>query len=346
MQIIENKINELKNVSFKLKQTKNKDEYSKLNEKLKNIVKGLKQEVITKFKDESDIKHFLDNIAKFNNYSANNQCLIWLQRPEAEYVNSFRKYKELGYHVKKGAKGIAVLVPNFFTIVKITDIDGNISYCPYYKLTENEIKIYKDKADNSIEFYSKKLSGFSVGYVFDIKDTDMPKNVLNELNPIVNDKGAEEVIGFFIKAIYRDGFKVKFDNIVRAKGYCDHQNNLIVVKSGLGSLMSLKVLIHEYAHALAHKHLKNNNKDYEDNRNQYETEAEAIAYTVSRYLGLPTMEYSLDYLYSWSKQKDFKEIDESFTTIINYSNRIIRNFTSFYSRELDLDIYGVKFNNI
>ncbi len=314
-------------------------EHSKLSDDLKNIVIDLKKEVISKFKEESDIKHFLDNIVKFNNYSINNQYLIWLQKPDAEYVNSFRKYKDLGYHVNKGAKGITVLVPNFLTMVKIKKEDDSFDYKPYYALNESELKRYKDKSDSSVEFYTKKLSGFSIGYVFDIKDTDMPKEVLEELNPIINDKGAEEVIDFFIKAIYRDGFKVKFDDIKDAKGYCDHQNKLIVVKKGLGSLMELKVLIHEYAHALAHKHLENNNKDYQENRNQYETEAEAIAYTVSKYLGISTTEYSLDYLYSWSKEKDFKEIDASLTTIIDYSNKIIHNFNDFYARDVELNSF-------
>ena len=100
--------------------------------------------------------------------------------------------------------------------------------------------------------------------------------------------------------------------------------------------MQLKVLIHEYAHSLAHKHLENNNRDYREYRNQYETEAESIAYCVSKYLGLNSNDYSLTYLYSWSKDKDFKEIDESFSTIVNYSKRIINNFEKFYNRKFDL----------
>lgn len=332
-----------------MRNTKDIKEHLQLSDELKNIVLDLKREAISKFKNESDIKHFLDNIIKFNNYSVNNQYLIWLQRPDAEYVNSFRKYKDLGYHVNKGAKGITVLVPNFLTIVKLYNAeDGCFDYKPYYLLNENELKRYKDRSDSSVEFHMKKLSGFSIGYVFDIKDTDMPKEVLEELNPIINDNMAENVIDFFIKAIYKDGFKVNFNDIVvgGAKGYCDHQNKLIVVKKGLGSLMELKVLIHEYAHALAHKHLENDNKDYQENRNQYETEAEAIAYTVSKYLGVPTTEYSLDYLYSWSKEKDFKEIDDSFSTIINYSNKIINNFNDFYNRDVELNNLKSKSFNI
>ena len=65
--------------------------------------------------------------------------------------------------------------------------------------------------------------------------------------------------------------------------------------------------IHEYAHALAHKHLENNNREYREHRNQYETEAEAISYVVSKYLNMQTNDFSLSYLYAWSKEKDFKE---------------------------------------
>jgi len=100
--------------------------------------------------------------------------------------------------------------------------------------------------------------------------------------------------------------------------------------------MQMKVLIHEYAHALAHKHLENNHRDYQEHRNQYETEAESIAYVVSKYLDMNPSDYSLSYLYAWSKEKDFKEIDDSLNTIVNYSKRIINNFEKFYDREFGL----------
>lgn len=60
------------------------------------------------------------------------------------------------------------------------------------------------------------------------------------------------------------------------------------------------------------------------------------AYSVAKYLGLNTNDYSLTYLYSWSKEKDFKEFDYSFNTIVNYSKRIINNFEKFYNRDLEL----------
>lgn len=261
-----------------------------------------------------------------------------MQNPDAEYVSSFKTFSKMGYKIKKGAKGIKIFIPNFYNLAKIKIDDTKYEIKPYYLLTEDEKKRYRDKNDDSISFYKQKLSGFSLGNVFDAKETDMPMEIINqELNPVLNDNKADEIMDIFIKTIYNDGFKVKYKEIEStAKGYCDFENKEIVVRKGLGSLMQLKVLIHEYAHSLAHKHLENNNRDYREHRNQYETEAESIAYSVAKYLGLNTNDYSLNYLYSWSKNKDFKEIDDSFNTIVNYSKRIINNFEKFYNRDLEL----------
>ncbi len=325
-------------MGFQFRKSKDTKEKDNIENELKDILLNLKKEAFNKFQGKSDIKKFLDNILKFNNYSFNNQILIWLQNPDAEYVSSFKTFSKMGYKINKGAKGIKIFIPNFYNLAKIKIDDTKYEIKPYYLLTDDEKKRYRDKTDDSISFYKQKLSGFSLGNVFDAKETNMPMEIIKqELNPILNDNKAEEIMDIFIKTIYNDGFKVKYKKIEStAKGYCDFENKEIVVRKGLGSLMQLKVLIHEYAHSLAHKHLENNNRDYIEHRNQYETEAEAIAYSVAKYLGLNTNDYSLTYLYSWSKNRDFKEIDDSFNTIVNYSKRIINNFEKFYNRDLEL----------
>jgi len=264
--------------------------------------------------------------------------LIWVQKDDAEYVTSFKTIKNMGYKVNNGAKGIKIFIPNFYNIVKLKVDNDKYEYKPYFLLSDEEKEKYKDKKDDTITFHKQKLSGFSLGNVFDVKDTNMPMDQIDlELNPIINDTKADELIDCFIKTIYNDGFKVKYMELSDTKkGYCDFSNNTIVVRKGMGNIMQLKVLIHEYAHALAHKHLTNNHRDYMEHRNQYEMEAESIAYVVSRYLNMSTTDYSLNYLYSWSKDKDFKEIDESLNTIVNYSKKIIKNFEKFYDREFML----------
>ena len=303
------------------------------------MVDQLKKDALEKFKDESEIKKFLDNIDKFSNYSYRNQLLIYLQKPDAKYVSSFDKFSELGYQIKKGAKSIKIFVPNFYTLVKKELDDGKYEIKPLFTLSELEQQKYKDKNDNSITYYDKKLSRFSVGNVFDASDTNMPLEMLDsELNPVLDDEKAKGIMDVFIKTIYSDGFKVEFKDLNGdTKGSCDFDNNTIYIRKGLGSLMELKVLLHEYSHTLAHKHLKNNNIEYQNNRNKYETEAEAISYVVSNYLGFNKNDYSLNYLYAWSKEKDFQEIDDSLNTIVNYSKRIINNFEYNLLKDKELD---------
>ena len=287
-------------------------------------------------------------MVNFNNYSLNNQYLIWLQKPDSKYVTSFNAFSKMGFYINKGEKGIKILFPVFLKFIKVNTNDSQFKIKPIYLLTEEELKKLKDKEDNSVTFYKEKATYFKVGNVFDVSQTTMPfEEIDSSLNPILEDSQADGITDVFIKAIYKDGIKVKYEDIDSgAKGYCDFDNKTIVVKKNLSDLMRLKVIIHEYAHSLAHTHLKDNNKEYQEHREQYESEAEAIAYVVSKYLGLDTKNYSMTYLYSWSKNKDFKELDDSFETINRFSKKIIKNYEEIYDKELDLTDNNMNFVEI
>src|ERR1700728_273801 len=58
-------------------------------------------------------KTWLNAMAAFSSYSWNNQLLIACQRPAAStgHVAGYHAWRKLGRHVKKGAKGIAILAP-------------------------------------------------------------------------------------------------------------------------------------------------------------------------------------------------------------------------------------------
>lgn len=319
-----------------------------MEKEVQDILENLRKQAIDSFKNESDIKKFLDNIVNFNNYSFNNQCLIWLQNSEAKYVASFKTFANMGYYPKEGETSIKILVPYFLKFAKLNYEDDTFEIKPLYLLNDKELKKYKDKKDNSVTFYKQKVTNFGIGTVFDISQTNMPLEAIEkELNPVLEDNRADSIVDVFIKAIYKNGFKVKYEDIKGgAKGYCDFSNNTIVIKNDLSNLMRLKVVIHEYGHSLAHKHLKDNYKEYKEHRNQYETEAESIAYVVSKYLGLDTGNYTLNYLYSWSKEKDFKEVEDSFNTIVNYSKKIINNYNKIYEENFGLYAEDIKALNV
>lgn len=231
-----------------------------------------------------------------------------------------------------------ILIPNFLTYVKCIKENGEEEIKPLYALNEEELKKYKSKNDESVVFYDQKLTNFKIGNVFDAGQTDMNlENIECLLNPLLEGELDEHMTDTFIQAIYKDGFKVKNkESKTSGKGNCDFNTNTIFVARGLSDVMRLKVIIHEYAHALAHQHLKDNYKEYQEHREQYEAEAESIAYVVTKFLGLDTSQYSQMYLYSWSKNKDFKEIDDSFNTIINYSKRILKNYKEIYEKNFGL----------
>lgn len=342
------KIKSISDLSFKAKNEKDSNIKENLEKDIKNILTDLKKQAINSFSSESDLKKFLDNMVNFNNYSLNNQYLIWLQKPDSKYVTSFNAFSKMGYYINKGEKGIKILFPVFLKFIKVDTNDSQFKIKPIYLLTEEELKKLKDKEDNSVTFYKEKATYFKVGNVFDVSQTTMPfEEIDSSLNPILEDSRADGITDIFIKAIYKDGIKVKYEDIDSgAKGYCDFDNKTIVVKKNLSDLMRLKVIIHEYAHSLAHTHLKDNNKEYQEHREQYESEAEAIAYVVSKYLGLDTKNYSMTYLYSWSKNKDFKELDDSFETINRFSKKIIKNYEEIYDKELDLTDNNMNFVEI
>jgi hypothetical protein len=333
--MIEDKIKEINNLSFKSSVSKDEKEKEQLESELKQILDGLKKDAIDKFQNESDLKKFLDNIPKFYNYSFNNQLLIHLQNPDATFVAPLRKFSQMGYKVNKGSKSIKILIPLFNKIVQIKQNDNSVISKYEYQLTDEEKKIFKDKTNDQITLLKEKLSRFKVGFVFDAKQTDMPLDkVEEELYPTSNSLESKELLNVFVKTIYRDNYKVSFVDKIEsgAKGYCKTDSNEIVVLDTLGSDMKLKVLIHEYAHALSHIHLINQNKDYKEHQNKYESEAESIAYVVSKYLGINTQDSSLGYLYAWSKEKDFKELEDSFSMIVNASKKIINNFEKMYDK--------------
>lgn len=337
--MIEDKIKEITNLSFKSSVSKNEKEKESLEIELKQILDDLKKQAIDKFQIESDLKIFLDNIPKFYNYSFNNQLLIHLQNPDATFVAPLRKFSQMGYKVNKGSKSIKILIPLFNKIVQIKDNDNSYTTKYEYQLTDEEKKIFKDKSDDRITLHKEKLSRFKVGFVFDASQTNMPLDkVEEELYPTSNSLESKELLDVLIKTIYRDNYKVSFVDKIEsgAKGYCKTDSNEIVVLDNLGSDMKLKVLIHEYAHALSHVHLINQNKDYKENQSKYESEAESIAYVVSNYLGINTKDSSLGYLYSWSKEKDFKELEDSFGMIVNASKKIINNFNKMYDKNYGL----------
>ena len=312
------KFNEIKEIKKQFPTSDNKEE---LENKIIKITSELKENAIKLFQNPSHIKSFLDNIGRFNNYSYLNTLLIYFRKSDATFVAPFKTYKDLGYSVKNNPDSIKIVIPRFNTIVK-DNRDNTLKF--YNTLTAEELKMYKDKNNNDIVYYSKKLSYFSIGTVFDISDSTMPYDEIKEkIHPTINNDNAKQYIKILENLIKENGFNLRYVNKCKADGYCDFKDKEIVIVDTQTDLVKFKVLLHELAHSLAHTNLENNYSEYKNYRGRYEVEAESIAYVVSNYLNLRVPEFSEVYLYSWSKNKDFKELDSSLETIVKFSSNII-----------------------
>ncbi len=95
---------------------------SSTNEPASALISGKITQFIEQLANETDeaaaseqIQRYLNFFANFKQYrySFNNRILIYIQKPDAKHVDSFKGWKEKNRVVKKGAKGLKILVPIF-----------------------------------------------------------------------------------------------------------------------------------------------------------------------------------------------------------------------------------------
>lgn len=241
-------------------------------------------------------------MAKFYHYSPSNILLIQSQFQGASAVGSFSFWKEKGFSVKKGEKGIKILVPNR-TVVRFKDKDG--TWKSVTKASEQEKKQIESK---SVEVKPGRLY-FAVGHVFDVSQTnakaeDLPRIFPNRwLDGSVTDykslyKGMEAIAE-------KNGVKIiePKQELGVAKGVSYTLTKEVALNPRNSELQNVKTLLHELAHAKLHT--AETHMHYTAPEKEFQ--AEMTAYAVSSYFGIDTSEYSLGYLVSWTQGKEMKD---------------------------------------
>ncbi|MGH1328887.1 LPD25 domain-containing protein [Bacillus pretiosus] len=286
--------------SYKKKyQTKSPEEKK---EAVQALTKKMEKSVEGYFRTPGDLKEYLTFMAKFYHYSPSNISLIQSQFQGASAVGSFSFWKEKGFPVKKGEKGIKILVPNR-TVAKFKDKDG--TWKSVTKASEQEKKHIESK---SVEVKPGRLY-FAVGHVFDLSQTnakaeDLPRIFPNRwLEGSVTDyqslyKGMEAIAE-------KNGVKIikPKQELGVAKGVSYTLTKEVALNPRNSELQNVKTLLHELAHAKLHTAETHMNYTAPEK----EFQAEMTAYAVSSYFGIDTSEYSLGYLASWTQGKEMKD---------------------------------------
>ncbi|EJR93961.1 LPD25 domain-containing protein [Bacillus mycoides] len=280
-------------------QTKSPEEKK---EAVQALTKKMEKSIEGYFRTPGDMKDYLSFMAKFYHYSPSNISLIQSQFEGARAVGSFSFWKEKGFAVKKGEKGIQILVPNR-TVAKFKDKEG--TWKSVTKASEQEKKQIESK---SVEVKPGRLY-FAVGHVFDLSQTnakaeDLPRIFPNRwLEGSVTDyqslyKGMEAIAE-------KNGVKIikPKQELGVAKGVSYTLTKEVALNPRNSELQNVKTLLHELAHAKLHTAETHMNYTAPEK----EFQAEMTAYAVSSYFGIDTSEYSLGYLASWTQGKEMKD---------------------------------------
>ncbi|HAT4093261.1 TPA: ImmA/IrrE family metallo-endopeptidase [Clostridium perfringens] len=281
------------------------------------LVKQADEKIDKVFSSPNDLKEYLSFMAKFHNYSYRNSILIEEQFRGAIAVGSFAFWKEKGYSVNKGEKGIKILVPTKLGDRFLAE-DGTIKLLS--KATEKEKQLIKSRDLETLEGAIK----FKQGYVFDVSQTNMPSSELPKIFPNKWLEGDVKNYKAFYKSLEDVSSKIGVkiiepkSELGLVKGVSYTSTNEVALNPRNSELQNIKTLIHELAHAKLHT------VETRDNYTKAEKEfqAEMVALSVSSYFGINTEEYSLRYLSEWTKNATFKDkeklLKEVSTTVKEY----------------------------
>lgn len=254
------------------------------------------------FTSDEDLKEYLNFMGKFYNYSYRNSILMQQQFKGAIAVGSYAFWKSKGFQVNKGEKGIKILVPT-----KLGDrfINEKGELTLLSKANEREKNLLNK---GELEFIKGKIV-FKQGYVFDVSQTNAKSSDLPKIFP---NKWLDGEVKDY-KSMYEGLKKIAENNGVKiikpkselgvSKGYSYTLTKEIALNPRNTEIHNVKTLLHELAHAKIHD-LENNHKY---TKNEKEFQAELTAYTVSKYFGIDTSEYSFRYIKAWTKDIELKD---------------------------------------
>jgi hypothetical protein len=230
--------------------------------------------------------------AKMGHYSLNNQLMIFIQCPEATMVTKLSAWNQMGRGVEKGTHGLKIWAPLLRWPTSEEVADGHP----------------KDK---------KVLYGWKIVSVFDVSQTKGDPLPIPESRPVSGDSHAEFLPSLlrFAKTL---GFAVATEKLPAGTGgYCDPHAKRIVLGEGADANASVRVLIHELAHALGVGY-----QDY--GREAAEVIVETVTFIVCSGIGLDTSGDSVPYVAGWGEQ-DSAEAIKKFAGVVHTIARKIED---------------------
>lgn len=285
-------------------------------QEIEQLTKQLESKIESYFESSENMLEHLKFMSNFHNYSVRNMSLINAQFRGAKAVGSFKFWQSKGVHVKKGEKGIKILVPTPVEFFKRgEDEKGNPIWIKTAHANAKEQELIKEG-----QLQKKKVLFFKIGHVFEYTQTDARENGLevSEIFGRYHREGTIENDREFLKAFEKlaDEIGVKIlehppIELGTAKGAFFRDLNAIALNPRNSLADSIPVMIHELAHAELHnlKRIEQREKEGKEplTTSEKEFQAEMISYVVASRYDISAENFSLPYLAGWTKGVELKE---------------------------------------
>ena len=261
----------------KVSMMKNKDDWMEKAREKQAYAREKIDSIGREFRENPEIiAEYLKFGTNFHQYSERNIMLIYGQNRGATYVQSFKGWKDQGYSVKKGEKGLSVFVPVQSTLLKIAENQ----YIQLRDATDDQKKLMRE---GKIE--TKTQLHFKIGNVFDISQTTFPKERYPELFHMGYQSEEHALISQGLKeyAEERLNYSVRTVNFNSISLRGTHSSELKSIKMShlLEDTMYLSTLSHEIGHAIA-----NHNPGSQKSVAQKEYEGDCFSILLYEKLGL------------------------------------------------------------
>lgn len=227
----------------------------------------------------AEFRRYLEAMGRFHQYSARNVLLIHAQRPDATRVAGYRTWQALGRQVRRGERGIRILVP--------------------YRCRFADAPVGEGDDDAPAPPPAEVVTGWGIGYVWDIAQTDG--------EPLPAPPQPVELGGYSDRALRliarleaflaAEGVRVTYAETGSARGCYLPARRRVVVHARLTPDQTAKTLAHEAAHHVA---VTRAVPEHGASRADVETIAEGAAYVVLHHAGLDASGYTFAYVARWA----------------------------------------------
>ena len=309
----------------------NEDKIKKIKEAYKN------------FLSKKSLKDIINIVISFkgNKYSVNNYFMAYMYYDFLRAINpdkyknfegslkGFKQWNKDNIRVLKGYEGLPILIPLYYNIdyslnkkflfkfetYILKDIHNDI----YTFVSEDNKTIARDKS----QLPETKLSGFKLGCVFDISETNKYADYLKEKKTELEEKN-EKIYKNLIELNFDDVYnfvinnydknKILFDlKEIECKGFYSIPNKNITLHN-----KDSHTLLHEYSHYLTINLIKDSDKHQYEKR---EILAELCSYLISLKFS-NDINYNFNYSNCWSSHIDYFDFLE-FEKYYNQINKIV-----------------------